>query len=251
MSGPIRAARKTERGGPSPYPAQSKQETDDLENDKDVLQMVELIEMARSMTLDDKTERPEFEKAKSKGRKAFHMIRVTTPVHKVSALKKNWNDIVEPLVTHMKLQVRFNTKRKCVEIRTSPETSDENNLQRGADFVKSFLLGFDVHDGLALLRLEDLFIQTFEIKDVKFSLKGDHYARAIGRMVGKDGQTKHAIENATRTRLVITEQHIHILGAFTNIILARRALCSLILGRPPSKVYNHLKVVTRRMKERM
>jgi len=38
--------------------------------------------------------------------------------------------------------------------------------------VKAFCMGFDVDDAIALLRLDDLYIQTFEIKDVK-TLQGE------------------------------------------------------------------------------
>merc|ERR1712039_58472 len=144
--------------------------------------------------------------------------------------------MIQPVVQHMKLQVRMNTKRRAIEIRNSDKTEDIGALQKAADYFKAFMLGFDQSDAVALLRLDDLFIESFEVKDVK-RLTGDHLSRCIGRIAGKDGQTKYAVENSTRTRVVVADSHIHILGTFQNIKLARDCICSLILGQAPSKVY--------------
>ncbi|CAM9813059.1 unnamed protein product, partial [Ectocarpus sp. 12 AP-2014] len=75
-------------------------------------------------------------------------------------------------------------------------------------------------------------------------------SRAIGRIAGQGGKTRHAIENATRTRIIVADQKVHILGSFSNIKVARDAICALILGAPPGKVYNQMRNVARRMSER-
>lgn len=178
------------------------------------------------------------------GREESRSVRV--PPHRYTPLKENWEAIVKPLVDHMKLLVRMNTKARAVEIKSSPYTTDPGALQKGEDFVKAFMLGFDLADAIALLRLDDLYIETFEITDVKM-LKGDHLSRAIGRIAGVAGKTRFAIENATRTRIVVADSKVHILGAFANIQIARDAVCSLILGAPPGKVYNQMRTVASRI----
>lgn len=164
--------------------------------------------------------------------RAIETRKVRIPPHQMSRLKASWPKIYPPLVEHLKLQVRVNLKSKSVELRFSKHTTESGALQKGEDFVRAFCLGFDVDDAVALLRLDDLFIETFEIKDVK-TLNGEHLGRAIGRIAGKDGKTKFAIENASRTRVVLADSKIHILGGFKNIHMAREAIVSLILGSPP------------------
>lgn len=179
----------------------------------------------------------------------IHSRKVPIPPHRMTPLKSAWPKIYPPLVEHLKLQVRMNIKSKAVEMRTSRYTTSTDSLQKGEDFIRAFTLGFDVDDAIALLRLDDLYIETFEIKDVK-TLNGEHLGRAIGRIAGKDGKTKFAIENTSKTRVVLADSKIHILGGFQNIRIAREAVVSLILGAPPGKVYGNLRTVAGRMKER-
>jgi len=175
--------------------------------------------------------------------------KVPVPAHRYTPLKENWMAIYNPIFETMKLDIRMNLKARKVEIKTRADTSDISALQRAADFVQAFILGFDIGDAIALLRLDDLYVESFEIKDVK-TLRGEHLSRAIGRLSGKNGRTKFAIENSTKTRVVLADTRIHILGSFANIRVARDALCSLILGSPPGKVYSKLRAVSAMLSER-
>lgn len=93
--------------------------------------------------------------------------------------------IYSPIVEYLHLQIRFNLRTRCVEIKTSEQTEDIQSLQKAgkdkinredvfsyhcfslADFIKAFALGFDVDDALALIRLDDLFLESFEVNDGK------------------------------------------------------------------------------------
>lgn len=197
-------------------------------------------------------EQPTFQKlsahaARVGGKAEYRRIRC--PAHRYTPLRENWEQLLTPLVEYLKLQVRFNTRTRSVEMKTSRHTLDTSSLQKGADFIGAFMLGFEAQDAVALLRLDDLYIESFQVTDVKI-LRGDHLSRAIGRVAGQDGKTRFAIENATRTRIVIADSRIHLLGSYSNIRLARNAICDLILGAPPGKVYNNMRNVAKRMNER-
>jgi len=176
--------------------------------------------------------------------------RIPVPSNRYTPLKENWLKIYTPIVEHLKLQVRFNLKTRNVELQTCKDTVDIGAIQKAADFVKAFVLGFSVDDSLALVRLDDLFLESFQITDVK-RLKGDHLSRAIGRVAGSGGRTKFTIENVTKTRIVLADINVHILGSYQNIRAARTAICSLILGSPPSKVYGNMRAVASRAVERL
>jgi RNA-binding protein PNO1 len=64
-------------------------------------------------------------------------------------------------------------------------------------------------------------------------------SQSLGRVPGHDGKTRFASENATRTRIGIADQRIHLLGSYTNLRVARNIICDLILGTPPGKVYQY------------
>ena len=216
-----------------------------------ILQSASIAQQAQAENAEDgmDVEMPTFDKLKHHGKRKTEYRRVRCPAHRYTPLRNDWEAILTPLVEYLKLQVRFNTKTRSVELKTSTYTLDASSLQKGADFVSAYMLGFEVQDAVALLRLEDLFVESFKVTDVKM-LRGDHLGRAVGRIAGQDGKTRFAIENATRTRIVVADTRVHMLGSYSNVRIARNAICALILGAPPGKVYNNMRNVAKRMNER-
>ncbi|XP_058068894.1 uncharacterized protein LOC131218232 [Magnolia sinica] len=113
--------------------------------------------------------KPKFEHLKahemSNGRVQFQ--KVSVPPHRYTLMKKAWMEIYKPIYEQMNIDIRMNLNARKVELKTRPDTPDVSNLQKCADFVHAFMLGFDVIDAVALLRLDDLYVDSFEIKDLK------------------------------------------------------------------------------------
>lgn len=124
----------------------------------------------------------------------------------MTPLKASWPQIYTPLVEELGLLVRVNTSSRRIELKTSKHTlaPASSTLTKAINFLQCFNLGFAVEDAVSLLRLEEIYIESFEIRDVK-SLSGDHLSRAIGRIAGKDGRTRFTIENTSRTRIVLAD----------------------------------------------
>ena len=52
----------------------------------------------------------------------------------------------------------MNAKKKTVDIRECDDTEDRAAIQKTYDFLRAFMLGFNLDDAIAMLRLDDLFL---------------------------------------------------------------------------------------------
>lgn len=192
---------------------------------------------------------------------SYRSIRV--PGHRMIHVRRMWKKICEPIVNQLKLQIRMNSKKNVIELRmiefdqetesalNNDKTGKKNRIQKGSDFIRAAVMGFEIRDALALIRMDDIYLETFDIRDVKFfNKKSDHWMRAIGRIAGQYGKIKYSIENSTNTRVVIFGFKVHILGSFSSIRLARNSISRLIIGSAPGNVYAKLRVVSNRLKHK-
>lgn len=201
--------------------------------------------------------KPRFERLKPQDVSSVAEVQfrcVDIPPNRYTPLRKAWEThFYEPIRNEMKIDIRTNLKTKPprVELKTMPDTPDISNLQKCADYLNAFMLGFDpdqVKD--AFLKHDGFWVDRFKITDVKQTLKGEHLSRTIGRVCGRGGRTKFAIENATKTRIVVADDSICICGSYDAIKIARDCISRLILGSPAASVYSRLKTIAARASER-
>jgi len=175
---------------------------------------------------------------------------ISVPPYRFPLLKRMWEDYTRPIVQHLKLQIRLNLKRRVVEIRTCDFTTDAAALTRAAEYTQAFMTGFSLQDASAMLRLDGLYVDSFEITDIK-RLKGDHLSRAIGRIAGTGGKTKDLIEKSTRTRVVVADKKVHVMGSVDSIQHAKNVISDLVLGRPTARANRKLSAIATRYKREL
>ncbi len=173
---------------------------------------------------------------------------VHIPKNRNTPINKDWDDLCDAIVNQLKLDTMLDAKGGKVHLRINAETDDANAMQKGENYLKAYMLGFRLKDCTAFLRVNDLYTDTFNVRDVKAILKGDNLSRAIGRVAGRGGEVRRQIEDSTRTRIVLTDCKVHIMGSFANIKFARGAIADLIIGSPPGKVMKKLQMVSDRIR---
>lgn len=77
------------------------------------------------------------------------------------------------LTKQLKLMVCMKTAKKSwkIMLRTSPDTTDLQHLQKGVDFVSAFVKGFALQDALAIVRIDGIFVESFHVSDVRQRLR--------------------------------------------------------------------------------
>jgi len=95
----------------------------------------------------------------SDGRSEFRKIPV--PPHRMAPLRGRWLDLCNPIVTHLKLQIRMNTRTRNVEIKVRRglrEVVYDRAAFKGGSPGVSYLLEFEARDSVLI----SCFVRVFE-----------------------------------------------------------------------------------------
>ncbi|KAJ8909384.1 hypothetical protein NQ315_005754 [Exocentrus adspersus] len=129
----------------------------------------------------------------------------------------------------------MNLRTKQLDLRTVKLTADPAMLDKATFFIKAILIGFSPQDALIALE-NDSYLFSFFITEVKF-LRGDHLNRAIGRIIGKNGNVKNTIEHVSKTKIRVIEDKVHILGGDKILSPVQVAAKILAFAKKKAEIY--------------
>jgi len=121
------------------------------------------------------------------------------------------------------------------------------NVMRARQAIEAISLGFSPEEAM-LLSNESYVYDVIDLSDI--ARKKSDLPRIKSRLIGEDGRAKTTIEQATRTKIVVSDKVVGILGEYDNVMVARKALSMLIDGRKHGTVYNYLRREARALRRK-
>lgn len=107
---------------------------------KSGVEEVEMEDISQEDAPEDGSAEPKSAK-RSKGTKGESRV-VPVPKHRYTPLKENWVNIFTPIVKNLGLQIRFNLKKRQVELRNPEDREDTTDLQKVTEIDTKILFWF-------------------------------------------------------------------------------------------------------------
>ncbi|PLW80775.1 RNA-processing protein [Candidatus Woesearchaeota archaeon] len=122
------------------------------------------------------------------------------------------------------------------------------SLFSAKEIVRAIARGFNPEIAMQLKKPD----MSFEIIDLGSLLKDkqNHLLRVKGRIIGKEGKSRRLIEEMTECYISVYGKTIGVIGNYDSVVIAKKAIESLISGSPHSSVYKWLEKKRREIKKR-
>ncbi len=143
------------------------------------------------------------------------------------------------------VKVTVDSKTGEVTVESKPDTLQENFFN-AVQVVRAIGRGFDEKSAL-LLFTDDTYLEIIDLKDV---LRGNRNAirRQKARLIGTGGSARKRLEELTGTRIRIYGDTVSIIGDYSGIRMAERAIFELLEGSPHTVVFRRLELERRKRK---
>ena len=165
------------------------------------------------------------------------------PKERVAVLIGKKGEIKKQIESATKTRLQIDSKEGDVEIRGE----DALKLYAAREVVRAIGRGFNPDVAMLLLK-SDYGFDIIAIADYAKTKKD--MERLKGRVIGEGGKSRTTIEQITECFICVYGKTIGIIGEFENMVMARRAIETLLAGSPHSGVFRWLEKRQKELKRR-
>jgi len=164
----------------------------------------------------------------------MYQYEIKIPKDRIAVLIGIKGKIKKEIESVTKSKIRIDSKEGDVFI----QGEDSLGLITAREIIHSVGRGFNPEIALLLLK-PDYCAETINITDYSRNTKKD-MIRLRGRVIGAAGKSRKTIEALTETNISVYGKTITVIGEIERVMLAKKAIESLLQGSPHSKVYSWL-----------
>ena len=155
------------------------------------------------------------------------------PKDRVAVIIGKSGETKKELESLLKVTLDIDSKEGDVLI----ETEESINLMVARDVIKAIARGFNP-DIAKLLAKDEYAFQLIDLNE--YNPHRSHQERLKGRVIGREGKSRSLIEEYTDCSVSVYGKTIGIIGKAENVVIAMKAVESLLEGSPHSFVYKWL-----------
>jgi ribosomal RNA assembly protein len=172
------------------------------------------------------------------------MLELKVPDDRVGALIGREGEIKKRIEESTGCRIRINSRTGVVTI----ECSNSIDFLRVQDVVKAIGYGFNPEVALKLLSSDFMILEVIDLTD--FVSSPNAIQRIKGRIIGKEGKMRKAIEDMLGVNVSVYAKTVSIIGDLENVASARETIVMLIEGAQHSTVQRFLERKRREIKMR-
>ena len=116
--------------------------------------------------------------------------------------------------------------------------SDSLGILKTTDVIQAIARGFSPEKAFRIFEDEQITLDIIDVSKVADTPK--ELKRIMGRVIGKDGRTREALENLTGSNVSIYGKTVSTIGYVDQIQTVRKAIEMLTEGSPHASVYSFL-----------
>ena len=171
----------------------------------------------------------------------MHGLRI--PKERIGVLIGKKGEVKQQIENSTKTKLDIDSKEGDVSI----TGEDGIGLFHAKEVVIAIGRGFNPDIALLLLK-QDYMLEVINLGDY-CNKKKSALSRIRGRLIGREGKSRHIVEELTESYVSVYGKTVAIIGLAENITIARDAIQMLLKGSPHSTVYRWLERQRKKIRE--